>query len=49
VRRLRRILAGVMLMVTAFAFAAPPAAAAPDCRPGQHGNNHPGFKPGVCK
>jgi len=45
----RKIVALVMaiaaLVVT---LGAPAAAAAPNCSPGQHGNPHPGFKPGSC-
>ena len=49
-RRLIAFLAAGALLVATFvptvtAFADP---APPPCAPGQHGNPHPGFKPGSC-
>jgi hypothetical protein len=44
---LKRIVAATLLVFTLGVIAAPAASAA-DCRPGQHGNPHPGFKPGSC-
>ena len=40
-----------LLAAVAFTFSAAPLASADQnvCAPGQHGNPHPGFKPGSCK
>ena len=50
-RKVAALLSASALLATA---AAPVAQAEPfqakhKCSPGQHGNPHPGFKPGVCK
>jgi hypothetical protein len=46
-KRLRRV-AAVLFVLTAFGVALAPSAGATTCAPGQHGNPHPGFKPGSC-
>lgn len=51
-RRIAALVAAIALLAamftptvaTTFADQGPP-----DCSPGQHGNPHPGFKPGSCK
>jgi Spy/CpxP family protein refolding chaperone len=45
----KRILAAIALAMALGAVSATAAAAqGPECSPGQHGNPHPGFKPGPC-
>lgn len=46
---LKRALAALTLSLVFVAGAAPVAQAGGKCSPGQHGNPHPGFKPGSCK
>jgi hypothetical protein len=45
--RMKRVVAATLLVLTLGVIAAPVASAA-NCSPGQHGNPHPGFKPGSC-
>ena len=45
----RKIVAlALAIAALAVTLGAPAATAAPNCSPGQHGNPHPGFKPGSC-
>jgi hypothetical protein len=48
-RRIRRLAAAFLAVFALGIAVAPSALAVPDCRPGQHGNPNPGFKPGTCK
>lgn len=45
---MRRLILAIMVALSALSIAAPIVSAAPECSPGQHGNPHPGFKPGSC-
>ena len=54
-RKLTALVAGSMLAVGSLAIATPamaeppgPGSSSHHCAPGQHGNPHPGFKPGNC-
>ena len=45
----RKIVAlALAIAALAVTLGAPAASAGPNCSPGQHGNPHPGFKPGSC-
>ena len=47
--RTKRVVAACILAIVAAMGVTPTAFAGGKCSPGQHGNPHPGFKPGSCK